>query len=62
MPLQKIADCLELGLSTIYKKYEEYPELLEAIKRRKAKGTRAATHAVTRTRTRLKRTLTHHYT
>ena len=32
LTMQQIADSLGIGLSTIYEKYEEYPEFLEAIK------------------------------
>jgi hypothetical protein len=46
LTMQQIADSLGLGLSTLYEKYEEYPEFLEAIKRGKAKGVAAMTNAL----------------
>jgi predicted DNA-binding transcriptional regulator AlpA len=46
LTMQQIADCLGLGLSTIYEKYEQYPEFAEAIKRGKAKGVATMTNAL----------------
>jgi hypothetical protein len=35
---EEIADCLDMGYSTLFEKEKEYPEFAEAIKRGKSKG------------------------
>jgi hypothetical protein len=44
--MQQIADSLGIGLSTIYDKAEDYPELLESIKIGRSKGIAIVTNAL----------------
>lgn len=46
LTMQQLADALGIGLSTIYEKSEDYPELLEAIKIGRAKGIATITNAL----------------
>jgi transcriptional regulator with XRE-family HTH domain len=46
LTMQQLADALGIGMSTIYDKQEDYPELLESIKTGRAKGIAIITNAL----------------
>jgi len=46
LTMQQLADALGIGLSTIYDKQDDYPELLESIKTGRAKGIAIITNAL----------------